>query len=66
MPGEESMRKTIHFEKIPVAVAEKILEKQNSHAKYNGNGNGKRMVKKSGKAPTRPRLHAKKDEVLLS
>jgi hypothetical protein len=59
------MRKTvIHFEKIPVEVAEKILEKQNSHAKHNGNG--KRIVKKSGKAPTMPRLHAKKEEVLLS
>jgi hypothetical protein len=43
------MRKThTHFERVPVAVVEKILKMQESFAKRNGNR--KLVVKKSGKS----------------
>lgn len=47
------MRKTyIHFEKVPVEVAEKILKQQDSTAKHNGNR--KLAGKKSKKTATGP------------
>jgi hypothetical protein len=58
------MRKIcIHFEKVPVAVVEKILQKQESLAKRNGNR--KHVVKKSGKAPSGPHGQTGKAEVLV-
>jgi hypothetical protein len=58
------MRKIyIHFEKVPVAVVEKILQKQESLAKRNGIR--KHAVKKSGKAPSGPRVQPRKAEVLV-
>jgi hypothetical protein len=58
------MRKTyIHFEQVPVEVAEKILEQEGSPAKRGGNR--KLVVKKSRR--TTDGLHAvpKKLEVLV-
>jgi hypothetical protein len=58
------MRKTYtHFERVPVAVVEKILQLQESLAKRNGNR--KLVIKKSGKSPSG--LHAQpiKAEVLV-
>jgi hypothetical protein len=55
----------IHFEKIPVEVAQKILDKQIAKAKRNGNG--KQIAGKSKKTLNRPYVSVKKkDEVLLS
>jgi hypothetical protein len=57
------MRKIyIHFEEVPVVVVEKILQKQESLAKRNGNR--KRVVKKSGKARSETRARRRKAEVL--
>lgn len=62
--GERVMRKTtLHFEIVPVEVAQKILERQNSKAKHNGTG--KRVVKKSGKATNGALTLPRKVEVLL-
>jgi hypothetical protein len=59
------MRKThSRFEKVPVAVVEKILQQQESLAKRNGNR--KLAVKKSGKARSGPRAQPRKREVLVS
>ena len=58
------MRKTYtHFERVPVEVAEKILEQQNIAAKHDGDR--KRVVKKSER--TANELHAvpEKAEVLV-
>jgi hypothetical protein len=58
------MRKTYtRFEKVPVAVVEKILQQQESSAKRNGNR--KLAVKKSGKARSGPRAQSRKVEVLV-
>jgi hypothetical protein len=58
------MRKTYtHFEQVPVEVAEKILERENSAAKRAGNG--KRVVKKSGRAPSGPNTLPRELEVLV-
>jgi len=58
------MRKThAQFERVPVAVVEKILQMQESLAKRNGNR--KRVVKKSGKAPSGPQAQPRKAEVLV-
>ena len=58
------MRKTQrHFEQVPVAVVEKILELQSSLDKPAGNR--KRVVKKSGRAPTGLHVVSKKAEVLV-
>jgi hypothetical protein len=58
------MRKTHpRFEKVPVAVVEKILQQQESSAKRNGNR--KLAVKKSGKARSGPRAQSRKVEVLV-
>ena len=58
------MRKTQrHFEQVPVAVVEKILELQSSLDKPAGNR--KRVVKKSGKAPSGPQAQPRKAEVLV-
>jgi len=58
------MRKTyLHFEIVPVEVAEKILEQESSPAKRNGKR--KLAVKKSGKARSGPRAQPKKVEVLV-
>jgi hypothetical protein len=59
------MRKTCaHFERVPVAVVEKILQQQESLAKRNGNR--KLAVKKSGKARSGPRAQPREKEVLLA
>jgi hypothetical protein len=56
------MRKTHpHFEIVPVAVAEKILQQQESLAKRNGNR--KLAAKKSGKARSGRRARPRKVEV---
>jgi hypothetical protein len=58
------MRKThIHFEIVPVEVAKKVLEKQNSKA--NRNGHGKLAVTKSEKGSNGAHGLPKKVEVLL-
>jgi len=58
------MRKTYtHFERVPVAVVEKILQMQESLAKRNGNR--KLVVKKSRKAPSGPQAQPRKAEVLV-
>jgi hypothetical protein len=58
------MRKTYtHFERVPVAVVEKILQMQESLAKRNGNR--KRVVKKLGKALSGPQAQRRKAEVLV-
>jgi hypothetical protein len=58
------MRKTYpRFEKVPVAVVEKILQQQESLAKRNGNR--KLAVKKSGKARSGQRARPRKVEVLV-
>ena len=58
------MRKThTHFERVPVAVVEKILKMQESLAKRNGNR--KLVVKKSGKAPSGLQAQLRKAEVLV-
>ena len=58
------MRKTrTHFEQVPIAVVEKILEIQNSSAK--SNGNHKPAVKKSGRGAGGLHAAPKKVEVLL-
>jgi hypothetical protein len=56
-------KKYIHFELVPVAVAEKILEQQSSPAKRNGKR--KLAVKRSGKAANGRRKVPKKTEVLV-
>ena len=58
------MRKTFtHFEQVPVEVAEKILEQQNSLAKRDGNR--KVVVRKSGRTANGPHVLPKKVEVLV-
>jgi hypothetical protein len=58
------MRKTYtHFEQVPVAVVEKILQLQESLAKRNGNR--KPVVKKSRGAADGPLAVPKKVEVLV-
>jgi hypothetical protein len=58
------MRKTqIHFERVPVAVVEKILKSRESSAKRNGNR--KLAVKKSRKSPSGPHAQPRKVEVLV-
>jgi len=58
------MRKTYpRFEKVPVAVVEKILQQQESSAKRNGNR--KLAVNKSEKARSGPRAQPRKVEVLV-
>jgi hypothetical protein len=58
------MRKThLRFEKVPVAVVEKILQQQESLAKRNGNR--KLVVKKSGKAANGRPAASQKVEVLV-
>ena len=54
---------TRHFEQVPVAVVEKILEQQESLAKRNGNR--KLVVKKSKRAASGPSTLPKKVEVLI-
>jgi hypothetical protein len=45
------MRKTrTHFEQVPVAVVEKILEQQSTLAKHNGN---RKLVVRKSKRPAR-------------
>jgi len=57
------MRKTyLHFEQVPVEVAEKILEQQRSPAKRGGNR--KHAVKKAGSAASGLRTVPKKVEDL--
>jgi hypothetical protein len=56
-------KKQIHFEQVPVAVAEKILESQESSAKRNGHR--KLVVKKSRRAPSGPHAQPRKIEVLV-
>ena len=57
------MRKTYtHFERVPVAVVEKILQMQESLAKRNGNH--KSAVRKSKRAASGPGTLPKKIEVL--
>jgi hypothetical protein len=59
------MRKThTHFQRVPVAVVEKILQQQESLAKRNGNR--KLAVKKSGKARSGARAQPREKEVLLA
>jgi hypothetical protein len=56
------MRKTrTHFEQVPVAVVQKILEQQNSLAKSNGNHNI--VIVKSKRTATAPSTLPKKVEV---
>ena len=58
------MRKTYrHFERVPVAVVEKILEQRESLAKRNGKR--KLAVKKSGNAANGRHTVPKKMEVLI-
>jgi hypothetical protein len=58
------MRKThTQFERVPVAVVEKILQMQESLAKRNGNR--KLAIKKSGKSPSGPHAQLRKAEVLV-
>ncbi len=58
------MRKTYkHFEQVPIAVVEKILQMQESLAKRNGNH--KLEVKKTGKSPFGPHAQPGKAEVLV-
>jgi len=58
------MRKTYsHFEQVPVEVAEKILEQEISAAKRAGNR--KRVIKKSGRAPSDPHTLPRKVEALV-
>lgn len=58
------MRKTrLHFEIVPVEVAEKILEKQNS--KDERNGDGKKGAGKSTKAPNGAHRIPRKVEILI-
>jgi hypothetical protein len=56
-------KKYIHFEVVPVEVAEKILEQQSSPAKRNGKR--KLAVKKSGNAANGRLTVPKKIEVLI-
>jgi hypothetical protein len=57
------MRKTRrHFEQVPIAVVEKILEQQSSLAKTNGNH--KIVIVKSKRAARPPSTLSKKVEVL--
>jgi hypothetical protein len=55
-------KKHIHFEQVPVEVAEKILEQQNSATKRDGNR--KRVVKRSARAPIGTQALPGKLEVL--
>jgi hypothetical protein len=55
-------KKYAHFEQVPVAVVEKILQMQEPLVKQNGNR--KRAVKKTGRAGNRPQVVHKKVEVL--
>ena len=57
-------KKYAHFEQVPVAVVEKILQMQESSVKQNGNR--KPPVKKTGRAAYRPQVAHKKVEVLTS
>jgi hypothetical protein len=58
------MRKTYrHFERVPVAVVEKILEQRETLAKRNGNR--KLVVRKSKRAARGPSTLPKKVEVLI-
>jgi hypothetical protein len=58
------MRKTYtHFEQVPVEVAEKILEQENSAAKLAGKST--RVVKKLRRAPSGPQTLPGKLEVLV-
>ena len=56
-------KKYIHFEKVPVEVAEKILEHQNTSAKCDGNR--KLVVTKLGKGRSGPHTLPRKVEVLV-
>ena len=56
-------KKYIHFELVPVEVAEKILEQQSSTAKRNGKR--KLAVKKSAKTANGRDAVPKKVEVLI-
>ena len=57
------MRKTYrHFERVPVAVVEKILEQQATVTKRDDNP--KRVVRRSKRAAGGPRTSPKKIEVL--
>jgi hypothetical protein len=58
------MRKTrTHFEQVPIAVVEKILEQQSSLAKLNGNH--KIVIGKSKRAARGASTLPKKVEVLI-
>ena len=52
-----------HFEQVPIAVVEKILEEQSSTAKPNGNQ--KIMIMKSKKAAKGPGTLPEKVEILV-
>jgi len=56
-------KKYIHYELVPVEVAEKILEQESTPAKRNGKR--KLVVKKSGRATNRRHAAPKKVEVLV-
>ena len=56
-------KKNLHFEMVPVEVAEKILEQESSTAKREGKR--KLVVKKSGRAANGMRVVPKKVEVLV-
>jgi hypothetical protein len=57
------MRKTrTHFEQVPIAVVEKILEQQSTLAKLNGNH--KIVIGKSKRAARGPSTPPKEAEVL--
>jgi len=56
-------KKRIHFEQVPVAVVEKILEKQNSLVTPDGDQN--HMVRKSKRAASGAGELTRKVEVLV-
>jgi hypothetical protein len=56
-------KKNLHFEMVPVEVAEKILEQESSTAKREGKR--KLVVKKSGRASNGRHAVPKKVEVLV-
>jgi hypothetical protein len=56
-------KKNLHFEMVPVEVAEKILEQESSTAKREGKR--KLVVKKSGRAANGRHAVPKKVEVLV-
>jgi hypothetical protein len=59
-------KKYLRFDVVPVEVAKKILEQESSSAKRNGNGKGKLVVKKSGRAANGRHTVPKRVEVLVT